>query len=98
MAETLSPSILPILLLARLRQSHQLRFVNMYRQYMSRRRRKRHYSGCGFACGIQALLPLISILVVAGLHISPKGTWNGRISKDLLGQDLTSRRVYLPCL
>ncbi|KAF3960159.1 hypothetical protein CMV_015103 [Castanea mollissima] len=83
--ETLSSSILPILLLARLRQSQQLRFWNMYRQYMRRRRRKRHYSGCGFACGIQALLPSISILVVAGLLISPKGTWNGRISKDLSG-------------
>ncbi|KAL0006138.1 hypothetical protein SO802_013699, partial [Lithocarpus litseifolius] len=57
MAETLSPSILPILLLARLRQSHQLRFVNMYGHYMGRRRRKRHHFGCGFACSIQALLP-----------------------------------------
>ena len=43
MAEILSPPISPILLLARLRQYCELRFVKMYWQCMRRRRRKRHH-------------------------------------------------------
>ncbi|XP_050273872.1 uncharacterized protein LOC126716877 isoform X3 [Quercus robur] len=52
MAEILSPQISPILLLARLRQYCELRFVKMYWQCMRRRRRKRHHCQNGIWNGM----------------------------------------------
>ena len=98
-SRVLSPPISPILLLAHLRQSCELRLVKMYWKYMRSRRRKWHYCQNGiFSWHWYSSFPL-SLLFKSIFFFFPlvvcsnqwdllQEIWNGRFGKDIFTSKL----------